>query len=194
MKRIILPLFILLTLGGIPFYFYTQNGVNNKTQFSTSLVRTDNELVQRVDLIKENTHTSGVGVILRKKENNAQRQVIVDVELTAQEYTAFDAVDLKLIFENNSVAPQCTTGNATPLYPRFAVTEKELELTGTANITNKHILFGNSNALLVSCTFEKGQTVQQLAVSLDVDNTHIYSLGNDIIDIANSITQVTIKL
>lgn len=190
MKRIILPLFILLTLGGVTFYFYKQNGINNKTQSSTSLVRTDNELVQRVDLIRENTHTSGVGVILRKKEVTFQKQVVVDVELTAAEYTAFDAVDLKLIFENNTVTPQCTTGNATPLYPRFAVTEKELELTGTANITNKHILFGNSNALLVSCTFEKGQSSQQLTISLDTDNTHIYSLGNDIIDIPNSITQI----
>lgn len=185
MKRLIAVLLIVLLPGLLIFFIVKQQAqvIPQVPAISSIQQGEDSELQARVNMARGNTAPSDVSVVLVKEISSVENTVTIRVQLEAQEYTVFDAVDLGLKFVNSVNKPACEQGNAVPLYPHFAVTPEGITIIGTATIADKHILFGNSNHTLVTCTFTKNQNTE---VVLDLENTHVYSLGVDIFNAVNS--------
>ncbi len=193
MRRLILLLFILcfICVLVIGYRYVQQNKSATPAQFTDKRIQEDSELKQRVNLALEGRGESGVSVQLRKQDHNADNTSTLFVELSAPEYTAFDAIDLQISFANNTSVPDCTTGDAVPLYPRFEVNKGGVSLTGIADIENKHILFGNGNSTVLTCIFSAESRSNKITAEVVTANTHIYSLGVDIIDLSSSTTQLS---
>lgn len=144
-------------------------------------------LRKSMEQVQEKNQGTGVAFLLHSVNNRDGSQTI-SIPLSAKEYTAFDAVDLHLIF-TNVAASSCTPGNAVPLYPRFQASSQELILTGVAKIAGSHVLFGNTNSTLATCTLTKADPKKSATVNKNNEASHVYSLGTNITNSIESFTQ-----
>jgi hypothetical protein len=173
---------------GMIIYLRKSHTEPSKLRVPTPVRTTQQQALRKsMEQVQEKQQNSGVAFLLDSKANRDGSQTIT-IPLSAKEYTAFDAVDLHLIFTNVATA-SCSAGSAVPLYPRFQTSSQELVLTGVAQIADSHVLFGNTNSALATCTFTKANPKKSSTVSRNNEGTRVYSLGNDITNSAESFTQ-----
>lgn len=115
----------------------------------------------------------------------------VDIQLAGGANMKADASDLVLKYTNNLHILEIKPGTAFPLYPRKAIREGVLTITGVAALSGGNLAYGESNKPFITIVVEKvGPPAQIGLLSVDKINTQIYLQGNSIFDASKTFNQI----
>lgn len=102
-----------------------------------------------------------------------------------------DASDLVMRYTDNLKVVEIIPGVVFPTYPRKALVDGKITITGIASLENNEIKFGNPNNVFATLVIEKtGDPLQKGVLTVDKGLTQIYLQGTAIIDTNKSITQI----
>jgi hypothetical protein len=102
-----------------------------------------------------------------------------------------DASDLVMGYTDNLKIVEIIPGTVFPTYPRKALVDGKITITGITSLENNEIKFGNPNNVFATLVIEKtGDPLQKGILTVDKSLTQIYLQGTSIIDTNKSVTQI----